>query len=77
MVKGEETLEIHLIDTDIDLAVVKKIRANCGKEFLAVKTVQAQLNDRRICINCLDAHNVPTGQKKQFTYTIVVEDFSK
>lgn len=71
MVRGEEALEIHLIDTDIDLAVVKSIEANCGKGFLAVKTVQVQLNDSRICINCLDAHNAPAGQKKQFTYTIV------
>lgn len=76
MARKEKTAEIHLLDTDIDLAKTKNVMANCGREILAVKAVPAKLNDRRICSNCLDAHNNPASRKKQFTYTIV-ENFPR
>ena len=67
--------KIHLLDSDVDLTAATQVTSNCGKDFLAVKTVEVSPNDS-ICEKCLDARASIVDQKRRFTYAIV-EDFPK
>ncbi|MDP2684393.1 MAG: hypothetical protein Q8P20_05030 [bacterium] len=67
-------MDIHLLDSDLDLTVVNQVKSNCGKDILSGKAVHVTSINDSICGECLDIHTANIGRRKQFTYAIV-EDF--